>query len=273
MRLDDYLRRVGLSVPAATAPLPDIETVRRLHVAHRETFLFENASIQAGGSISVALDDIERKFLDQGRGGYCFEHNTLFGAALHDLGFNPTTLLGRVRRGPPDRWCRTHMVLRVAIDGEPWLADVGFGALCLLEPLPLLDGATAHQVGFTYSLRRERDLWVLSCRGSDPSGGDGAESMDLYEFSEDAQTPGDVEVANHYTSTHPDSVFRRTLTIQRTTRTDRTMLRFGTLTRYRNGRAEEEPVDRAQLQSVARDVFGVELPRGPFLFETYAVTA
>ena len=28
-------------------------------------------------------------------------------------------------------------------------------------------------------------------------------------------TAGDVEVANHFTSTHPDSVFRRTLTIQR----------------------------------------------------------
>ena len=270
MRLADYLRRVGWSAPAGTAPLSDVDTVRRLHVAHREAFLFENLSIQAGGSISVTLDDIERKFLDQGRGGYCFEHNTLFGAMLRDLGFNATTLLGRVRRGPPDRWCRTHMVLRVPIDGKPWLADVGFGALCLLEPIPLRDGATADQVGLTYSLRREGDLWVLSCRGADPSAG--AESMDLYEFSEDAQTPGDVEVANHYTATHPDSVFRRTLTIQRTTRTDRTMLRAGTLTRYRNGRAEEEPVDRAQLQSVVRDVFGVELPPGPFLFDTYAVT-
>jgi N-hydroxyarylamine O-acetyltransferase len=165
------------------------------------------------------------------------------------------------------------MVLRVLIDGEPWLADVGFGALCLLEPIPLRDGAAAHQVGITYALRRENQVWVLSCKGSGPSGGGGADSIDLYEFSEDAQTPGDVEVANHYTSTHPDSVFRRTLTIQRTTRTDRTMLRHGMLTRYRNGRAEEEPVDRAQLQSVVRDVFSVELPAGPFLFETNVVSA
>lgn len=273
MRLDDYLRRVGLDARAGTALRANLESLRRLHVAHREAFLFENVSIQTGGSISVALDDIERKFLDRGSGGYCFEHNTLFGAALGDLGFNATTLLGRVRRGPPDRWCRTHMVLRVTIDGEAWLADVGFGALCLLEPIPLRDGATAHQVGITYALRREDQVWVLSSRGSDSLGSDGAESIDLYEFSEDAQTPGDVEVANHYTSTHPDSIFRRTLTIQRTTRTDRTMLRHGMLTRYHNGRAEEEPVDRAQLQAVVRDVFGIELPPGPFLFEANVVSA
>lgn len=270
MRLDDYLRRVGLGTEPGTSAR-DIEAVRRLHVAHREAFLFENVSIQAGRSISVALDDIERKFLDQGRGGYCFEQNTLFRAALGDLGFDATTLLGRVRRGPPDRWCRTHMVLRVMIDGEPWLADVGFGALCLLEPIPLREGIVSHQVGLNYRLRREDHLWVLSCRGSDPSGGDEAESIDLYEFSEDPQTPGDVEVANHYTSTHPDSIFRRTLTIQRTTRTDRTMLRSGMLTRYRNGRAEEEPIDRAHLQTVVRDVFGVELPPGPYLFDSDTV--
>src|SRR5437588_287414 len=84
-----------------------------MHVAHRETFLFENLSIQTGGAVSVRLPDLERKFLDERRGGYCFEHNTLFAAALADAGFAPVTLLGRVRRGPPERWCRKHLVLKV----------------------------------------------------------------------------------------------------------------------------------------------------------------
>ena len=74
MRLHDYLERVGVSEPLSA----DRESLRTLHVAHREAFLFENVSIQTGGGVSVALEDIERKFLDEGRGGYCFEHNTLF---------------------------------------------------------------------------------------------------------------------------------------------------------------------------------------------------
>src|SRR5205809_6574164 len=108
MRLDDYLNRLGIQRNLE----PAADTLRRLHVAHREAFLFENLSIQTGGGISLALGDLERKFLDDGRGGYCFEHNTLFAAALGDAGFASTALLGRVRKGPPERWCRTHMVLR-----------------------------------------------------------------------------------------------------------------------------------------------------------------
>jgi len=256
MRIDAYAARVGLTA----RPSPDSETLRAMHAAHRQAFLFENLTIQAGGRISLALCDLEQKFLEQGRGGYCFEHNTLFAAALRELGIDSTTLLGRVRRGPPHRWCRTHMVLRVPVGRDVWLADVGFGAMGLIEPLPLADGATAAQGGFSFRLRREDGLWILSAR-------DAAAEMDLYEFSEDPQTPWDVEVANHFTATHPESIFRKTLTIQRTRQDARTILRTDLLTRYRGGRITEEPVPRDRLASVAREEFGVELPAGPFVFE------
>jgi len=263
MRLHDYLARVGLTEPLTA----DVESLRRLHVAHREAFLFENISIQTGGGISVALGDIERKFLDEGRGGYCFEHNTLFSTALREIGFAVTTLLGRVRRGPPERWCRTHMVLRVTIDSEPWLADVGFGGIGLLEPIPMSDGARSEQVGLIYTLRREAHVWSLRAESVPKSVPDSVPE-DLYEFSEDPQTPGDVEVANHYTSTHPDSMFRRTLTIQRTTREERTILRHSTFTRYVDGRIEERAIDDADARAIAREVFGVTLPVGPLVYES-----
>ena len=268
MRLHDYLHRIGVGTttvaqgfsPAGTLAV-NVETLRRLHAAHRETFLFENLSIQTGGRISLALEDLERKFLDEARGGYCFEHNTLFASALRDLGFSPITQLGRVRRGPPERWCRTHMVLRVPIGEEVWLADVGFGSIGLIEPMPLRDGATSTQGGFAYALRRDGHLWVLSMR-------DAASVTDLYEFSEDPQTPWDVEVANHFTSTHPESVFRRTLTIQRTRREERVVLRNDAITRYRDGKTVDEPLDPARLRAAARELFGITLPDEPLVFET-----
>ncbi len=272
MRLHDYLRRVGIEegLPATA------DTLRRLHIAHREAFLFENVSIQTGGAISVALDAIERKFIDEGRGGYCFEHNTLFGSVLRDLGFAPVTLLARVRRGPPERWARTHMVLKVPTGGEVWLADVGFGGLGLMEPIPLRDGTVAGQAGLSYALRRDGGLWILAM--DDPAQAqqyhhDRATAMtDLYEFSEDPQTAGDVEVANHFTSTHPDSIFRRTLTIQRSAGDGRVILRGETLTRYNDGRAIEEPVAPGRVRDVARELFGVELPEGPLISDTVLKT-
>jgi len=95
---------------------------------------------------------------------------------------------------------------------------------------------------------------------------------DLYEFSEDPQTAGDVEVANHFTSTHPDSIFRRTLTIQRSAGDGRVILRGETLTRYNDGRAIEEPVAPGRIRDVARELFGVELPEGPLISDTVLKT-
>jgi N-hydroxyarylamine O-acetyltransferase len=267
MRLTSYLERLGVTGRLHA----DLDTLRRVHLAHRETFLFENVTIQSGGAIRLALEDLERKFLDERRGGYCFEHNTLFAAALRDIGFAPITLLGRVRRGPPERRCRTHMVLQVPqvprvppVPGVPQvLCDVGFGGLGLLEPIELRDGATATQGGFEYRLRREDRLWVLSAR--DATGG----VMDLYEFTDDPQTPWDVEVANHFTSTHPESVFRRALTIQRSSRHERVILRTDTLTRYRDGRPSEESIDRARLAPLARELFGVTLGDAPLVCDQY----
>src|SRR3982751_4817648 len=248
MRIDDYTKRVGFTAPHGGA---DVDALRALHAAHREAFLFENLTIQSGGRISLAICDLEQKFLDQRRGGYCFEHNTLFAAALREIGIDSTTLLGRVRRGPPHRWCRTHMVLRIAVEGDVWLADVGFGAMGLLEPMPLRDGATAAQGGFTFRLRRDGLLWVLSARDADAE-------TDLYEFTDDPQTAWDVEVANHFTATHPESIFRKALTIQRTQQDRRTILRGDLLVRYRAGRMAEEPVARRDLPRVAFEEFGVE---------------
>jgi N-hydroxyarylamine O-acetyltransferase len=261
MRLTAYLDRLGVTGRLHA----DLDTLRRLHLAHRETFLFENITIQTGGTIRLGLEDLERKFIDEQRGGYCFEHNTLFAAALRDIGFAPITLLGRVRRGPPERWCRTHMVLQVPqVPLVPQvLCDVGFGGLGLLEPIELRDGATALQGGFEYRLRREDRLWVLSAR--DRTGSE----MDLYEFTDDPQTPWDVEVANHFTATHPESVFRRTLTIQRSSYDECVILRGDTLVRYRDGYASEATFDRIRVPSLARELFGVVLPDGPLVCDQY----
>jgi len=91
--------------------------------------------------------------------------------------------------------------------------------------------------------------------------------MDLYEFAEEAQTTGDIIVANHYTSTHPESMFRKTLTIQRVRGNHRVILRNETLTRWDNGRMSEETIARARLRDVARQLFDIELPRGQFVYE------
>ena len=256
MRLDEYLERIGLKRPLPT----NAQTLRQIHLAHLAAFLFTNLEIQQYGTIRVDLDSVERKFL-AGGGGYCFEQNTLLAGVLRELGFSVDTILARV--GSPERRALNHLLLRVVIDDQPWIADVGFGGEGLLEPLPLVDGLRVEQSGITYALRRDRYHWTLSMHC-------GETNEDMYEFGDAPHTRGDIEIANHYTATHPDSIFRKTLTIQRATPAERLVLRPTVLTRYRNGVREDTPIDPSQLRSIAREVFGVDLGKEPLLFESLA---
>jgi len=255
VRLDDYLARVRVARPLP----PTLETLSRLHVAHLGAFLFENIAIQRHSAVRTDIESIEQKFLNGSAGGYCFEQNTLLAAVLRELGFNVSTILGRV--GSPERRALNHLVLRVEIDGRPWLADVGFGGEGPLEPLPIEDGVRVVQNGLAYSLRRDGYHWRLSLHCGD-------ENDELYEFGDAPHTPGDIEMANYYTSTNPASIFRRTLTIQRVTPEERIILRPTIITRYRNGTRIDTPIDSSQVRSYARELFGIDLGDAPLLFES-----
>src|SRR5690349_12744847 len=116
---------------------PSLETLRVLHLAHATHIPFENLDILLGRPIRLDLDSLIRKLIDDRRGGYCFEHNALFAAVLEASGFRVRRLSARVRAGAQGVRPRLHMLLMAEADGEPWLADVGFGADGLLHPLPL----------------------------------------------------------------------------------------------------------------------------------------
>lgn len=252
--LDAYFARLGFDA----RPEPTLDTLRRLHVAHLGAFPFHNLTIQRGGAVTVDVESIARRFLAEGGGGYCFEQNTLFGAALRELGFDAATLLGRV--GPADRRLLNHMLLRVEIEGQPWLADVGFGGEGPLEPIPLRDGERVEQEGIGFSLRRDAYHWTLTIHYGDTS-------EDMYEFSGAPHTAGDVEMANYYTSTHPSSIFRNTLTIQRITPEERLLLRPKIVTRYARGARADTPIEPSQVRARARELFGIDLGQEPLLFE------
>ena len=254
MQLQKYLDRIGL-----TLPLPaNAETLRRVHVAHLAAFTFDNMEIQRHGAIRVDPASVEQKFLERSGGGYCFEHNTLLAEVLTELGFNVTKALGRV--GPPDRRSLNHMLLIVDLDGEKWLADVGFGAEGPLEPIRLKDGERKTESGITYALQRGPHYWTLTMEY-------GSTTEELYEFSDAPHTAGDIEIASYYASTYPESIFRHTFTIQRSTADERVILRPTVVTRYREGVRTDTPIEPHQIRALAKDLFGIEVGEEPLLFE------
>jgi len=236
--LQSYLRRVGY-----TADLrPDLDTLRGLHVAHMSAIPFENVDVRLRRPIRLDLESLQDKLVQRRRGGYCFEHNSLFSAVLREIGFQVDTLEGRVRpRGSTKTLPRTHMTLRVEIAGRSWVADVGFGGDGPIEPVPL-DGETSVQWDGRYSVGEE-DAGVRVLRREL-----GSEWHDMYAFTLVPALPVDFEVASHYTSTHPTSSFLNTLTVQRSEPAGRHILRGRTFT------------SRVGARETVRQIIPEELP-------------
>src|SRR5262245_60341041 len=85
--LDAYLSRIGWTGSLE----PTLKTLTGLTRAHITRIPFENVDVLLGRGIRIDLDSIARKMVVDGRGGYCFEHGTLFHAAVERIGFQATT--------------------------------------------------------------------------------------------------------------------------------------------------------------------------------------
>jgi N-hydroxyarylamine O-acetyltransferase len=173
-----------------------------VHRAHAVAIPFENLDPHRGVPISLEPEALQRKLVDERRGGYCFEQNLLLKSALESLGAEVDLMLARVRVGAPPGAVRprTHLVLRVRDQHGEWHADVGFGAGTLLEPIPFGAGEVHEQSGWRFRVVPEADELVLQTA-------DGRDWIDLYAFSPQPVPQIDVETSNWFTSTHPRSPF------------------------------------------------------------------
>lgn len=194
--LDAYLDRVSYSGDRA----PTVGTLTALHRAHLATVPFENLDIILGRGIDPDLAAVQDKIVGRRRGGYCFEHNVLFGAALQRLGFDVGRHVARIGDPTVKVVARSHLALLVSVDGQRWLADVGFGS-GPLEPVPLTGPGVVRQGAWEYRVLAGPDAgWRLQGRWE-------GDWRACYTLTPELAHPVDVEVANHYTATHPASPF------------------------------------------------------------------
>jgi N-hydroxyarylamine O-acetyltransferase len=199
--LDGYLRRIGLSRARSLA---------ELHRAHVTSIPFENLDPRRGIPISLEREDLERKLVQQRRGGYCFEQNLLLKAALEELGADVQPLLARVRVGatPGSPRPRSHLVLRVQAEGGDWHADVGFGNGTLLDPIPFGTGGPYEQSGWRFRVVEDGPELVLQTAHDDGW-------IDLYGFLPEPVPLVDIETSNWFTCTYPRSPFVTGLIVSR----------------------------------------------------------
>lgn len=196
--LDAYFSRIGYDGPRT----PTLDTLKAIHYAQAVSIPFENLDVLAKRPIHLDLASLQKKLVTDRRGGYCFEVNALFAAVLKELGFDVTTLIGRVRWMAPEEvdTARSHMLMRVELPEGPFLADVGFGGLTMTGPIRFETGAEQETPHEPRRLLEHEDGLELQAKI-----GDGWVS--IYRFTPEPHRRTDYEVASWYTSTHPSSIF------------------------------------------------------------------
>jgi len=255
MDLDAYFKRIGYGGPREAT----LEVLRALHTRHTTTIPFENLTPLMGSPVDLDLDALQAKFVGQRRGGYCFEQNALFKAALEALGFRVTGLGARVRwMAPPDAplGARSHMLLKVDLADGLWLADVGFGGHILAEPIRLVAGVDQTIPASTLRLDEVGDGALMLCTLL-PTGW-----QDVYRFDLVPQLPADYATSNWFTSTHPDSIFVNALLAERLTPEARySLFNHKLTTRWADGRTEQRTLtDADDLAQVLDQAFNLSPP-------------
>ena len=249
MNIELFLKRIGVQ----SFPDNPLQRLQTLHRAMTQTVPFENLAVLEGQKISLDPEVIFAKIVDQGRGGYCFELNTLLAEVLEFLGYKVERLLGRVWTSGAAAPPLSHMTLKVTVENQPYLCDVGFGGGTIREPLLWDIGAIVNQPPDSFRLEEAENSETMLSRLI------GSSWKNLYSLLPCAVRAQDYIPANYYTSTHPDSYFTQAPVAALATENGRITLRgriFRTVGSH--GEAERELADLEELLQVLSRDFGLD---------------
>jgi N-hydroxyarylamine O-acetyltransferase len=249
--LDAYFNRVQWG----GAVSPNFETLAGLLRAHVSRIPFENFDVLLRRGVQLDIDHVQDKLVQSRRGGYCFEHATLFAAVLEKLGFKPVRHSARViLRAPATASPRSHMFLTVTLPEGVFVVDPGFGPFASRIPLPLRDGEEARSEQETHWMMRDGSRWVLRADLGD-------KPVDTWVTTLEHDNPMDFEMANHFTASHPASPFVNWIMISALTSEGRVSAFNRDVTIWRNGQRQTmQLTNRGTLRALLNDYFGFDLP-------------
>jgi N-hydroxyarylamine O-acetyltransferase len=244
--LDAYFDRIGWG----NGTLPTYETLAGILDAHMRYIPFENVDVLLGRTIHLDLNSLQQKLVLARRGGYCFEHGTLFNAVLNKIGFRPTAHTARVVLFTPREAApRTHMFLTVPVGNSVFVVDPGFGGLAPQVPVPLSDRAVSAE----HWMVRDGPYWVLRVQTEDGV-------VDAWVSTLDVDNMVDFEMGSYFVSTHPNSPFVNRLMLRALTPTGRITVMNQEVTAWHDKKPYRSFLSsRKALRELLREHFGFDL--------------
>eukprot|EP01132_Coremiostelium_polycephalum_P008145 gene8145-10015_t len=220
-QLDAYLTRIGVERPASL----DVASLSKLHRAHLMAFTWEALDAFMGWPSLIVPAAAFAKMVEGKRGGWCYEMNGLFGAALAALGFRVTRLCGGVG-----------------------LADA------IVEPVPLAVGPISQR-GFDFSIMPTDDGWLRfrnHARGMAHS----------FDFRPDHSDEAAITATLGWLTQDPGSPFTNALAILRHTADGYVALKNDCLCRVTaEGVSEQRITSADHLADTFETIFSLDVPK------------
>ena len=242
---------------------PDLSFLGDITRRHVATFAFSSVGPRLGDDLPLDVESLYRRIVVQARGGYCFEQNGLLYEVLEELGFGVKLYLARVIYNQDTDPGLTHRITMVEFDGDPYVADVGFGPLGPRIPVGMSkkESRDADRV-FRVAERRTGEFHMQTLK-------DG-EFFSLYKFELARYGQADCEVGHFYSHKHPDATFVNNLVVSRILEREIRSLRnreYWVLTE--NGNQVREIREAEQLREILSREFGVQVTgaESRYLFE------
>lgn len=214
---------------------------------------FENIDVQNKVPISVEIGDLFDKIIIRGRGGFCYEMNTLFKYYLNEKGFDAYSVSATVKS--PTGWSPegSHMSTLVRAD-ELYVADVGFGDLPT-RAMPIRPAEDAVVIDVTGGRFRAIEI--------DDGFEVQKEKDNVFETLYKGRfTPRKTEAFYDnldYNQHHPDSIFVKKLIITMPKEYGRASMSENHLTLTKYGVKEKIEVNAENYTGILKDYFGLDV--------------
>ena len=250
LQLQAYFDRIGFVCPVAA----DFKTLGAIIRAHMQAIPFDNIDVQLGRRLTTDPDAAFAKLVERRRGGWCYEHNGVLGAALAAIGFDVVRVsAGVMRQVRGDAAMGSHLCLLV--EGR-WLVDAGFGSW-VGAPVPLEKGEWLHAPLPVRLTRTDDAMWRLSVEPVAMS----------YDFHAKAADEAELSRMCVWQASDPASVFVQNLTVQRRDGERYFMLRGKVLSEITtHGETRRALGSAGELVACLRDVFLLDTPEAADLW-------
>jgi len=256
--MDDHMRRADITdsyihVLGLQRKKPDLAFLSEISSRHVAQFAFSSVGPRLGDDLSLDFESLYRRIVTGHRGGYCFEQNGLLFELLKELEFSVSLYLARVIYNKDVHPGLTHRITLVEIDGERYIADVGFGPLGPARPVGM-SGKESHD-----GLRLFR---IMQCRSGEfhmQTLQDG-EFFSLYKFELARYGQADCELGHFYSHKHPGASFVNHLVVSRIMENEIRSLRNREFAVITKSGEKKKPIDDAmQLKKILNTQFDIRV--------------